>query len=143
VRLLLTRLRVSDDGVDVVGFLSQEHLTRTLLEAKALVAPSLGQESFGMVLTRAFACALPAVASDIPGYQEVLESEASVAVAPDDPAALVEAVSALVEDEPRRAAMGLAAREIAVERYAWPGIARKLERIYEGVTGTSAEARAA
>jgi phosphatidylinositol alpha-mannosyltransferase len=143
VRLLLTRLRVSDDGIDIVGFLSQEHLTRTLLEAKALVAPSLGQESFGMVLTRAFACALPAVASDIPGYQEVLESEASVAVAPDDPAALVEAVSALVEDEPRRAAMGLAAREIAVERYAWPGIARKLERIYEGVTGTSAEARAA
>jgi phosphatidylinositol alpha-mannosyltransferase len=143
VRLLFTRLRVSDDGVDVVGFLSQEDLTRTLLGAKALVAPSLGQESFGMVLTRAFACALPAVASDIPGYQEVLEPEASVAVTPDDPAALAEVVSALVEDEPRREAMGLAAREIAVERYSWPGIARKLEQIYEGVTGMSEEARAA
>jgi phosphatidylinositol alpha-mannosyltransferase len=143
VRLLLTRLRVPDDGIDVVGFLRQEDLTRTLLGAKALVAPSLGQESFGMVLTRAFACALPAVASDIPGYQEVLEPEASVAVAPDDPAALAEMVSALVEDEPRREAMGLAAREIAVERYSWTGIARKLERIYEGVTGMSEEARAA
>jgi len=143
VRLLLTRLRVSDDGIDIVGFLSQEDLSRTLLESKALVAPSLGQESFGMVLTRAFACALPAVASDIPGYQEVLEPEASVAIAPDDPAALVEAVSALVENEPRREAMGLAARGIAVERYAWPRIARKLEKIYEGVTGMSGEARAA
>ena len=86
VRLLLTRLRVPDEGIDVVGFLSQDELTRTLLGAKALVAPSIGQESFGMVLTRAFACALPAVASDIPGYREVLTEEAAVSVPPDDPA---------------------------------------------------------
>jgi phosphatidylinositol alpha-mannosyltransferase len=144
VRLLLTRLRISDEGIDVVGFLTQDALTRTLLEAKALVAPSMGQESFGMVLTRAFACALPAVASDIPGYREVLEPEASVAVPPDDVAALVGAVCALVEDESRREAMGRAAREIAVERYSWPRIARKLEQIYEGVTGiASGEERAA
>ena len=144
VRLLLTRLRVSDDGIDIVGFLTQDELTQTLLGAKALVAPSLGQESFGMVLTRAFACALPAVASDIPGYREVLEPDASVAVPPDDVAALVEAVSALVEDEPRRESMGRAAREIAVERYSWPGLARRLEQIYEGVTGiASGGARAA
>ncbi|MDH4341038.1 MAG: glycosyltransferase family 4 protein [Thermoleophilia bacterium] len=143
VRLLLTRLRTSDEGIDVVGFLTQDELTKTLLGAKALVAPSMGQESFGMVLTRAFACALPAVASDIPGYREVLEPEASVAVAPDDAAALVEAVSALVEDEPRREGMGRAAREIAVERYSWPGIARRFEQIYEGVTGIASGAERA
>ena len=40
VRLLLARLRVPDDGIDVVGFLSQDELTGTLLRAKALVAPS-------------------------------------------------------------------------------------------------------
>ena len=143
VRLLLARLRVSDDGVDVVGFLSQDELTQALLGAKALVAPSMGQESFGMVLTRAFACALPAVASDIPGYREVLEPEASVAVPPDDVAALVEAVCTLVEDEPRREAMGQAARDIAVGRYSWPEIAQRLDRIYESVIGASGEARAA
>jgi len=144
VRLLLTRLRVSDEGIDVVGFLSQEELTETLLGAKALVAPSLGQESFGMVLTRAFACALPAVASDIPGYREVLEPAASVAIQPDDPAALADAVTELVADEPRRERMGEAARELAVERYSWPGIARRLIGIYERVTGIeSGEARAA
>jgi phosphatidylinositol alpha-mannosyltransferase len=144
VRLLLTRLRVPDEGIDIVGFLDQGELTRTLLGAKALVAPSLGQESFGMVLTRAFACALPAVASDIPGYREVLEPEASIAVPPDDVVALVEAVSALLEDEPRREAMGQAARELAVERYAWPTIARRLVGVYERVTGlASGEVRAA
>ncbi|MGH3076607.1 MAG: glycosyltransferase family 4 protein [Gaiellaceae bacterium] len=143
VRLLLARLRVPDEGIDVVGFLSQEELTDALLGAKALVAPSLGQESFGMVLTRAFACALPVVASDIPGYREVLEPEAAIAVPPDDAEALVDAVAALVADEERRRAMGEHARAVAVDRYSWPRIACRLVEIYEQVTGIDAEARAA
>ncbi len=135
VRLLLTRYRVPDTGIDVVGFLSQEELTSTLLRSKALIAPSLGQESFGMVLTRAFACALPVVASDIPGYREVLDPAASVTVPPGDQRALADAICTLVEDEARREQLGRAAREIALERYAWPGIARRLESVYEQVTG--------
>ncbi len=106
------------------------------------MAPSLGGESFGMVLTRAFACALPVVASDIPGYREVTTPETSVPVAPDDPAALAEAVTSLLADEPRRAAMGVAARELALERYAWSDIARRLEGIYERAA-TRDEMRAA
>ena len=144
VRLLLARLRVPDDGIDIVGFLAQDDLTDTLLRAKALIAPSIGQESFGMVLTRAFACALPVVASDIPGYREVLTPGASVAVAPNDPAALASAVAGLVDDEPRREGMGEAARALALEHYSWPTIARRLEQIYVGVTGLEAgTARAA
>ena len=135
VRLLLTRLGVSDDGIDVAGFLSQEDLTRALLRAKALVAPSLGQESFGMVLTRAFACALPVIASDIPGYREVLDPSAAVTIPPGDPKLLADAVCALVADEPRRRALGVAARELAVDRYSWPVLARRLEEIYGRVTG--------
>ncbi len=144
VRLLLTRLRVPDDGIDIAGFLSQDDLTSALLGAKALVAPSLGQESFGMVLTRAFACGLPTVASDIPGYREVLDPAASVSVPPGDVAALVDAVCGLVADEPSRERMGQAARELALERYSWPGIARRLVEIYEQVTGiVGGEAQAA
>jgi phosphatidylinositol alpha-mannosyltransferase len=131
VRLLLTRLRVSDEGIDILGFVPQEELTALLSRTKALVAPSLGGESFGMVLTRAFACALPVVASDIPGYREVTTPETSVTVAPDDPVLLADAVTALLADEPRRVAMGAAARVHAIERYAWADIARRLEGIYE------------
>jgi len=144
VRLLLARLGVRDDGIDVVGFLTQDDLTAALLRSKLLVAPSLGQESFGMVLTRAFACALPAVASDIPGYREVLDPAASLAIPPNDPARLAGAVCELVEDEPRREVLGEAARKVAIERYSWPEIARRLEAIYERVTGLErGEARAA
>jgi phosphatidylinositol alpha-mannosyltransferase len=135
VRLLLTRERVSDEGIDVLGFLDQDAFTAELLAAKALVAPSLGGESFGMVLTRAFACATPVVASDIAGYRDVMTPEAGVLVPSGDPAALARAVVELLDDEPRRRALGAAARELARERYSWDDIARRLVGIYELVSG--------
>ena len=138
VRLLLHRLRVPDDGIDILGFLSQDDLTAELLSAKAMVAPSLGGESFGMVLTRAFACALPVVASDIPGYREVMTRETALAVPPGDPRALAQGVAALLEDEPRRRALGAAARELAEERYSWDEVARRLAGIYDLVAGSPA-----
>jgi phosphatidyl-myo-inositol alpha-mannosyltransferase len=132
VRLLMTRLHVHD-GIDVLGFLDQEQFTDELLAAKALVAPSLGGESFGMVLTRALACATPVVASDIPGYRDVMTPETCVAFAPGDGPALVDAVEALLADEPRRRAMGDAGRALAQDLYSWDAIARRLIAIYESL----------
>lgn len=135
VRLLLTRLRLSEEGIDVLGYVDDEHLTDELAAAKLLVAPSLGNESFGMVITRAFACATPVVASDIPGYREVVTPETGALVAPDDPDALANAAATLLADEPARIERGRAARERATTEYAWPLLARRLEGCYERVLG--------
>jgi phosphatidylinositol alpha-mannosyltransferase len=142
VRLLLTRERIPDDGIESFGFLSQDELTGELMRAKVMVAPSLGGESFGMVLTRAFACATPVVASDIDGYREVMTEEAGVSFPPGDERALADAVIGLLEDEPRRATLGEGARRLAVERYSWDDIARRLVEIYE-VAGRERQAVAA
>jgi glycosyltransferase involved in cell wall biosynthesis len=56
-------------------------------------------------------------------------------VPPGDPRALAQAVIALLEDEPRRRALGAGARELARARYAWPDVAERLERIYRLVAG--------
>jgi phosphatidylinositol alpha-mannosyltransferase len=143
VRLLLSRERVSDEGIDLLGFLSQDELTAELLRAKALVAPSLGGESFGMVLTRAYACATPVVASDIDGYREVMTKEAAVSFPVGDERALRDALVRLLEDEPRRAALGEGARRVALERYSWDDIGRRLAEIYELVAGPKRQAVAA
>ena len=92
-----------------------------------------------MVLTRAFACATPVVASDIPGYRDVMTPETALAVRPDDPAALAQGVDELLADEPRRASMGAAARALAVERYSWSDVARRLEEVYDRVAGSGRE----
>jgi phosphatidyl-myo-inositol alpha-mannosyltransferase len=133
VRLLMTRMRVPDDGIDVLGFLPQDEFTHELLAAKTLIAPSLGGESFGIVLTRALACATPVAASDIPGYRDVMTPETAVSFPPGDGAALADAVVELLADEPRRQAMGEAGRRLAQERYAWDSIAQRLVGIYESI----------
>jgi phosphatidyl-myo-inositol alpha-mannosyltransferase len=132
-RLLHTRMRFDDDGIDVLGIVPNEVRDAELASAKVFVSPALGGESFGMVLVESFATATPVVASDIPGFADVVSADTAVLVPPGDENALAEALTELLADEPRRAAMGRAARTLAVERYAWPDVARRLEEIYERV----------
>ena len=133
-RLLQTRMRFDESGIDVLGIVDNEVRTAELLRAKVSVTPALGGESFGLVLAEAFACATPAVASDIPGYAAVATPDAAVLVPPGDADALAAAVVDVLGDEARRVEMGRAARQIAVERYGWDDIARRLEEVYLEVT---------
>src|SRR5205814_7511773 len=110
VRLLLTRHRIPDEGIDALGFVSEQERTVELLKAKAFVAPSLGGESFGMVLTEAFACATPVVASDIPGYRDVMTPETGVLIPANEPHVLAQPTVNLLPDEPRRPQLGAGAR---------------------------------
>jgi len=142
VRLLLARLRIPDDGIDALGFVHEEERTRELLRAKAFVAPSLRGESFGLVLTEAFACATPVVASDIAGYRDVMTAETGVLVPPDDPAALADAVVALLADEPRRRRLGAGGRSRA-RAYSWDDIGARLLGVDERLAGRAPAALAA
>jgi glycosyltransferase involved in cell wall biosynthesis len=118
----------------VLGIVTNEVRTHELLRAKVSVTPALGGESFGLVLAEAFACATPAVASDIRGYAAVAIPEASRLVPPANPEALAAAVIDVLSDEERRVAMGEAAREHALANYAWDDIARRLDEVYAEVT---------
>jgi phosphatidylinositol alpha-mannosyltransferase len=132
-RLLHTRLRVDDAGIDVLGIVTNDVRTNELKRAKLSVTPALGGESFGLVLAEAFACATPAVASDIPGYAAVATPETAMLVPPSDPDALGAAIVAMLSDEERRIAMGRAARVHALAHYAWDDIAGRLEETYDEV----------
>jgi phosphatidylinositol alpha-mannosyltransferase len=134
VRLLMMRKRLSGEGVDLLGVLVGDPLTLELGAAKVLVAPSLGGESFGMVLARAFGCATPVVASAIPGYLQVMSPEVGLTFPPGDSDALAGALIALLQDEPRRRSLGETARARALERYAWSRLVRRLLTIYEELT---------
>jgi phosphatidylinositol alpha-mannosyltransferase len=132
-RLLHSRMRFDEDGIDVLGIVTNEVRSRELASAKLLVSPALGGESFGMVLVEAFAAATPVVASNIRGFADVAVPDAATLVPAGDTTALAEAVAGMLGDEERRVSMGQAARALAEERYAWPDIARRLEGMYEGI----------
>jgi phosphatidylinositol alpha-mannosyltransferase len=136
--LLRTRLRIAETGIDVLGIVTNEVRTAELARAKAFVSPALGGESFGLVLAEALAQGTPVVASDIPGYRAVMTEDGGLLVPPDDVDALAEAVVRLLADEERRQRYGAAGHKLVLERFSWDDVGRRLERIYQLVTGIRA-----
>ena len=121
----------AESRIEALGRVDGEELWRHLHEADVLCAPSLAGESFGMVLTEAFAAGTPVIASAIAGYSDVVTDGADgVLVPPADPQRLAEELQRIYLEPARREAMGRAARETAA-RYAWPRVAEQVEEVYE------------
>ncbi len=122
---------VAAERIQALGRVSDDELWRRLGEADLLCAPSLLGESFGMVLTEAFAAGTPVVASNIAGYADVVTNGADgILVPPADPQALAETLHQLSLRRERLTEMGTEARASA-ERYAWPRVAERIEGVYE------------
>jgi phosphatidylinositol alpha-mannosyltransferase len=118
-------------SIDIRGRVSEQELWSELHAADVLCAPSLSGESFGMVLTEAFASGTPVIASAIAGYSDVVtDGVDGLLVPPGDPQRLAEELQRVAHEPQRLAAMGAAARHSA-RRYAWPRIADQVTTVYE------------
>jgi len=114
-----------------VTFLGEQlHLGGLFAQADLFVLPS-EQESFGLAALEALASGVPVVASDVGGLPEVVrDGETGLLVPPHDPRALAVAVLELLRDEPRRAAMGRAARADATARFRPGPVLDRFEALY-------------
>jgi phosphatidylinositol alpha-mannosyltransferase len=132
----LAPMMLEDDGVRILGNVDDRRKREELERADVLCAPSLRGESFGMVLTEAFAAGTPVVASDIAGYRDVVRDGIDgVLVPPADPQALAEALRDIWEEPGRRSQMARAAAR-DVERFAWPHVAEEVMAAYEDAVAT-------
>jgi phosphatidyl-myo-inositol alpha-mannosyltransferase len=117
--------------MDIRGRVSREELWAELHAADLLCAPSLSGESFGMVLTEAFAAGTPVIASAIAGYNDVVSDGVDgLLVPPGDPQRLAEELQRVHFEPERLQEMGEAARRSA-QRYAWPRVADQVTAVYE------------
>jgi phosphatidyl-myo-inositol alpha-mannosyltransferase len=133
--------RVHPPSADILwlGVLPEEEKVRRLVAADVLCAPSLGGESFGVVLLEAMAARTVVVASDIDGYRDAADGHA-VLVAPADRRSLAEALSGVLAG--RLAVAGAAEGGPTGSRDRWLSAAaeradrRSMERLaqwYEGL----------
>ena len=120
------------EGVRAHGRVTDEERARLLAGADVLCAPSLGGESFGLVLVEGMAAGLPVVATRIPGYAAVLPETAGRLVAPGDEAALAAALGELLADAELRARLGGAGRREAA-RYDWSRVGDEIAAVYDEV----------
>jgi phosphatidylinositol alpha-mannosyltransferase len=82
-----------------LGRISDDEKFARLRGATVFCAPSLGGESFGVVLLEAMAAHTPIVASDIPGYAKVTRAgRDALLVPPEDSTALAAALTAVITD---------------------------------------------
>jgi phosphatidylinositol alpha-mannosyltransferase len=113
-----------------LGRVSEDDKGRMLRSVDVYVAPNLGGESFGMILTEAMAAGTAVVASDLDAFRRVLDSGAAGAlVRTGDPADLAATLGALLDDPGHRARLVSRARQV-VARYDWPVIAARVLEVY-------------
>ena len=120
----------SPKDVVFAGYVSDEDLPRYYQACDVFCAPNTGQESFGIVLLEAMAAGAPIVASDIPGYRDVLsDGEQGLLVEPKNSGALADAVSRLLSNPELRATMRRAGQDKA-RAYDWPRVATQVLDYY-------------
>lgn len=124
--------------VRFVAGISDAELAVLIGSAQLACVPSR-YEGFSLPAVEALASGTPVVASRAGALPEVLGDDGRCAqlVPPGDPAALRGAIGALLADDARREAMGVAGRERAVQRFAWPAVARATVALYLRAMGVA------
>jgi glycosyltransferase involved in cell wall biosynthesis len=98
------------------------------------VLPSIGLETFGIVIIEAMASGKPFIASDIGGMSDVVSNgETGVLVPPGDATRLAAAMRSLLTDAELRNRMGQVASERIGSLKATPVVSR-IEELYRGLT---------
>lgn len=120
---------VEDGQVEWLGF--QTRLEETFQNCHLVVLPSYG-EGVPTVLIEAAAAGRPIVASDVAGCREVVQHGVNgILVPPRDPTALAQALETLIGDASRRREMGLAGRDIFLQKFTHEIINRQTLGVYQ------------
>lgn len=128
------RAQTADDPrFSWLGRIDDDERAARLQGADVFCAPSLGGESFGLVLLEAMAASTPIVASQIPGYARVArDGVEAVLAAPDDPVALAAGLDRVLRDRSLAAAL-VAAGESRAREFAMDRLAEQYVALYERV----------
>jgi glycosyltransferase involved in cell wall biosynthesis len=136
----LGRLAVQRGLADRVHFLGPVEGAEkaALLACCALLAMPSTSENFGNSLLEAMAAGRPVLATPGVGLAPLIAEIGCGRVSEGDPESLGAALRELLADGPALDEMGRRGQRAAEERYGWPGIAARMEAIYEEIAARRA-----
>ena len=126
-------------SVRFLGKLPHEQLPEYYAAADLFVGPSVvdrsgDTEGLGVVFIEAASAGLAIVGTSVGGISDVLIHEVTgIAVEPDQPDALANAIERLLGDEPLRHKLGAAARQHALSQFSWSQVAGRFSSIFRKV----------
>jgi glycosyltransferase involved in cell wall biosynthesis len=121
------------ERVNFVGWVTGDTKTYLLQNALCCVIPSRGPEAFGLVALESYAAGRPVVAARMAGLSElVFEGRTGFLFEPDSIDSLVSALTHLLQNPSRLAAMAAASRQMAAS-YSWPTIADRHLELYRSL----------
>jgi D-inositol-3-phosphate glycosyltransferase len=124
------------DRVHFLGNVPHESLPALFAATQVVLGTSFANETFGMTLAEASACARPVIATDFGGFPEVVrDGETGLLVPPRDPARLAAAIDTIIRDPDDAARMGAAGRAFVAAEFAWPTVTARVIAAYEEALG--------
>lgn len=124
-----------EDAITFVGRQTPEEVRSILRQADVFVMPSRS-EGLPLALLEAMASGLPVVASHVGGIPEVLTREVGLLVPPEDPAALAQALTDVLQNPTRRVEMGHAAR-VRAQAFSSSRVTEAYEHLFLNLTARS------
>src|SRR5262249_39121293 len=116
--------------VTMLGTVPNADLPAVATACDLYLGSATGGESFGVVLVEAMAAGLPVVASDTPGYDEVVRHGTDgLLVPPSDPDALAVAAGRILDDPALAARLAAAGRDRA-KTFDWSVVVERIEALY-------------
>jgi D-inositol-3-phosphate glycosyltransferase len=132
----VTELAAGLGVTDAIRFVEPQphHMLSTWYRAADVVVVPSRSESFGLVALEAAACGIPVVAANVGGLRTLVDDgRTGILVDGRDPASYADAISRLLDEPARAAAMSAAAAEMAAG-YRWSTTAARLRRLYADLT---------
>ncbi|MFB6774533.1 glycosyltransferase [Streptomyces sp. NPDC056337] len=118
------------DRVRLLGAVPPDDMPALLRSADLALCTAV-QEPFGFVPLEAMACGVPVLATDVGAHRDcVADGSTGRLVAPEDPAALADAVRALLAEERLRRQYGRNGRERVLRHHTWARVADAVEQVY-------------
>ena len=137
----LKRLYGADTRIEWLGRIGEAEKIARLRGADVLCAPSLGGESFGVVLLEGLAAGTPVVASDLAGYRRVARSgQEAILVAPGDVAALSGALAEALSATDRVGSM-VRRGQLRAEEFSMEALSQRYMELFELAVRRRAEVR--
>jgi glycosyltransferase involved in cell wall biosynthesis len=127
----IKKARAVSRNIKFLGFLFEKDLVPLYRKAAIFVCPSIGTEAFGVVNIEAMSSGCAVIASKTGGIPEIIRNkESGILVERNNPIALADAVSLLINDEHLRQELGQKARRRVLEKFTYERHVQNLIEIY-------------